>query len=231
VADLNMYRDDVGTSNTVNVDATSHVLQTCNELGIQLFFASTCCVYGNNHLPVQDETSDICPTDAYAAGKRASEVEILDNLAGNNHVIMRLATFYGGPHCRPALAIRKFIQQALKGETITVFGNGTQTRTYTHVHDVASGIIALVTHRDSLKHSIYNLTQSTPIAVMDILKSIHENIGGTLNIDFSETGRKGEDFDQQVIQSNRLREVGWSPQFTWSQGVRESVMIEQNLQE
>jgi nucleoside-diphosphate-sugar epimerase len=141
---------------------------------------------------------------------------------------MRLATFYGGVSSRPALAIRKFIQKILSGEGVVIYGSGNQTRTYTHVEDVANGIFKLAT-KDKLSYTLYNITQNKPHSVTDIIKEIlkHTDSGKT-QISFA-NGRLNEDFDQQVVQSNRLRSEGWRPNVTWESGIARAVKEEQLL--
>lgn len=108
VADLNIFAKSPEISHKINVEGTRNVLTVCNEMGIPMLFASTCCCYGNNGVHPSDEDSPIAPTEDYAKSKAISEQDILQNNPNKNHVCMRLATFYG-PMMRPALAPAVFI--------------------------------------------------------------------------------------------------------------------------
>ena len=110
VADLNEAEENPDNAHTVNVKGTRIVLSCCDEVGVRLLFASTCCVYGNNGVcGSNDESSPPAPTEIYADTKLASEIDVLESnrLFDLKHVVMRLATFYG-PGMRAALATSLF---------------------------------------------------------------------------------------------------------------------------
>lgn len=225
VANLNIYDEDIGHGHNVNVIGTQNVIDICQKHGIRMIFASTCCCYGDNKLAFSDETSKVEPTEPYSKSKRSSELHILNinkSLPQDKKIIItRLATFYGSKYTRRALAISLFIEKIHKDEQILIHGNGSQHRTYTHVYDMSTGFLALVKNINKLKHEIYNVTVQRPKSVIDIVKAISICMDKPAILKFVED--RSSQFNQLVIRNNRLRELGWSPEFTWSDGVKETI--------
>lgn len=220
VANMNYYSDDEGTSHDINVHGTRNLIEICREKRIPIFFASTCCAYGQNGLSVQDEMSPICPADPYAQSKVISENDLLGE-TGIKHIIMRLATFYGGPNVRRALAIPLMIDKAYHDQTFEVHGTGTQTRTYTHVYDVAEGIVTLVKNYANLVHQIYNISTEVPISVLDMAREISRGLHQPVKLKWVED--RNCQFDQGVIHNRRLTNLGWRPMYTFETGVKELI--------
>lgn len=219
VANMNYYQDDESKSRNINVDGTRNIIEICRQKRIPIFFASTCCAYGQNGLRIQDETSPICPADPYAQSKVVSENDLLAEEV--KHIIMRLATFYGGPNVRRALAIPLMLEKADHEQTFEVHGTGTQTRTYTHVHDVAEGIVTLVKNYASLVHQIYNISTEAPISVLDMAREISRGLGQPVKLKWVQD--RDCQFDQGVIRNRRLRALGWRPLYTFESGVKELI--------
>ena len=175
VADLNFFRNDAEGCERINVQGTKNMMDACVANNCRMLFASTCCCYGNNGCHPSDETSPLAPTEPYAKSKQTSEADI--KAAGAPHTILRLATFYG-PGMRPALCPAVFIEKASKGEPLVIHGDGKQTRTFTFIEDIVSGIVYAT--ESEAKYDIVNISTEEVVSVLDIAALTKEMIPETV---------------------------------------------------
>jgi len=214
-SDLNIYREKPEISYKINVIGTRNILEICEKHNVRLLFASTCCCYGNNNCHPSNEESPLAPAEAYAKSKVISEQEILK--VGLPHCCMRLATFYG-PEMRPALAPAIFLDKSHKNKTIEIHGDGTQTRTVTHVDDVISGIITVAEFEPT--HTVVNITTEESVTVNEMIKCA-QKLTGNKNKCKQVTDRPGQIYKED-ISNKKLRSMGWKCQYTFSDGLKHS---------
>ena len=130
-----------------NVTGTAAVLEAARQAGVsRIVFGSSSSVYGDSTpAPFREDAVAIVPVSPYAATKRAGEL-FLSSVApiyGFKAVSLRFFTVYG-PRQRPDLAIHAFARKMVDGETLTLFGDGTQARDYTYSDDIVAGVLAAV---------------------------------------------------------------------------------------
>ena len=153
-----------------NVVATQNVLDAfARETPVPLVFASTSSVYGNDTLaPFGEGAPCATPPNPYAATKRACE--LLCRAAHENFdapvSVLRLFTVYG-PRQRPDLAIHKFAAAILRDEEISIFGDGSMARDFTHVEDIVRGIACAA--RETTGFRTVNLGNSAPVTVCELV--------------------------------------------------------------
>jgi UDP-glucuronate 4-epimerase len=143
----------------------------------QFVFASSSSVYGiNEHYPWKED-EQLMPISPYAMTKMAGEMlgHVYSRLFGMRFIALRFFTVYG-PSQRPDLAIHKFTKAILKGEPITMYGDGTTSRDYTYVDDIVQGVIAAM-HYDKSNFEIINLGNSYAVSLKELISSIEEVIG------------------------------------------------------
>jgi len=215
VADLNIVAKDVKMGWKINVEGTRSVIAACKVTGARLLFASTCCGYGNNHCHPSSESSPLCPAEEYAQQKVESEKDV--TAAGEPHTSLRLATFYG-PGMRPALATAIFLDRASKNLPIQIHGHGKQTRTWTHVDDVVSGIIAVLQADKWLP--VVNISTDESNSVLDLARISCQVTGNNVEITHG-VDRKGQVFEEQ-IDNTLLRSIGWTPKYNLYEGMKHS---------
>lgn len=227
VSNLDIYDEDEKLGEDINVLGTSYLMRLCDKYNTKLFVASTCCLYGDNMLKVSNEESQISPTEAYASSKMKCEelVGLHNGKSENKFINMRLATFYGGRYARGALCISKFIEKMLNGDSLEIHGDGSMARTYTHVLDMVSGIETLVRagFDGKLEYDTYNVTCSDSYSVWDIVKEIAKHLDNDANIIIKLVKNRPRPFTQYVIESTRLKDLGWEPSFTWETGIKEAI--------
>ena len=214
-ADLNIFHKKPEISHRINVIGTRNILNLCEKYSVRLLFASTCCCYGNNNVHPSCETSPTCPTEPYALSKKESEQEILN--VGLPHCCMRLATFYG-PEMRGALAPAIFLDKAHNNECIEIHGTGKQTRTFTYVDDIVSGIIAIA--ESEPKYTVINITSEEITSVLDIIEH-SKNITGN-NVECVHIEDRNGQIYEEMIHSKRLQSLGWMWQTSFEEGMKKS---------
>lgn len=212
VADLYDAEADPDRCERVNVEGTRRVAEACRDTGARLLYASTCCVYGNNGVARCDEAARPAPSERYAQSKLAGERFV--PLAGADALSMRLATFYG-PGMRESLATSVFLRRALAGDAIEIHGDGQQTRCYTHVDDVASGIVTLL---DSpARPRCVNVASDEVCSVLELAELAQKVTGVEVPLRFV-TDRPGQ-IRHSAIDSSLLRSLGWAPRWTLAAGL------------
>lgn len=161
-----------------NVIGLQHLLDFARAKEIKQFvFASSSSVYGiNKHLPWKED-EQLMPISPYAMTKLAGEMmgHVYSRLFGLRFIALRFFTVYG-PSQRPDLAIHKFTKAILKGEPITMYGDGSTSRDYTYVDDTVHGIIAAMQY-DKSNFEIINLGNNYSIPLKDLIQSIEEVTG------------------------------------------------------
>ena len=150
----------IGSVNLINA-AVNH--------GVKCFvFTSSIAVYGAGQVPMREDTIPV-PEDSYGISKLAVEQElrVTHEIFGLNYVVFRPHNVYGerqniGDRYRNVVGI--FMNQLLQGNPLTVFGDGTQQRAFTHISDVAPVIASCVEHTAAM-NQIFNIGADVPHSV------------------------------------------------------------------
>lgn len=146
------YQKDPVQTTKVNVHGAINMLGLAKRLGAKIFQASTSEVYGDPEIHPQPEdyvgnVNCIGPRSCYDEGKRCAETLFFDYRRQHNLTIKvaRIFNTYG-PRMHPndGRVVSNFIVQALKGEPITIYGDGSQTRSFCYVDDLIEGFILLM---------------------------------------------------------------------------------------
>ncbi len=170
--------------NDVNVTGTACLLEAARRHKLTKFiFASSSSVYGNNKkIPFAESDNVDFPISPYAATKKAGELlcHTYSHLFGINLTCLRFFTVYG-PRQRPDLAIHKFTRLIEAGESIPVFGDGSMSRDFTYIDDIIAGVLAAIDRCQG--YNIYNLGESQPILLRDLIAAIEKALGKTAIID------------------------------------------------
>ncbi|HEY8965562.1 MAG TPA: NAD-dependent epimerase/dehydratase family protein [Candidatus Methylacidiphilales bacterium] len=156
--------------------------------GVKLFvFTSSIAVYGRNQLPMREELVP-APEDPYGIAKYAVELDLAESheMFGLNYAVFRPHNVYGehqnlGDPYRNVIGI--FMNKILRGEPLTVFGDGTQTRAFSYIDDVAP-VIASIRHRPDAWNQVFNVGADTPYEVRHLAQVIAADFGAAPQIDF-----------------------------------------------
>jgi UDP-glucuronate 4-epimerase len=167
---------------TVNVTGTATVLEAARAVGVRrLVFASSSSVYGDTTTaPFQESAPAMDPVSPYAATKRSGELLIrsLAPILGFRAAALRFFTVFG-PRQRPDLAIHSFARRMTAGESITLFGDGTQSRDYTYCDDITAGVVAAVdwTADAPAGLEIFNLGGNRPVPLRELVSELSGALG------------------------------------------------------
>lgn len=164
----------------VNVTGTQSVLTAATDAGCaRCCVASSSSVYGNNEkAPFAESDSVEHPISPYAATKRSCELigDTHNHLTGLPVAMLRFFTVFG-PGQRPDLAIRLFLNSVSKGETITMFGDGSMSRDFTFIDDIVSGVISSYERIDTHGYRIWNLGSDHPMRLSELISTVGEVVG------------------------------------------------------
>lgn len=205
----------------VNVEGTAVVFELTRDAGCGKFvFASSSSVYGNaTPLPAQEDAAAVVPESPYAATKRASELVVLAlcRRSPNMHCpALRFFTVYG-PRQRPEMAITMFTRAVLEGKPITVFGDGSMRRDFTHVDDVVRGVLAAA-ERAPQGVRPYNIGSNAPVDLKTLVRTIGEVTGVEPIVEHA--SRPIGDVDATYADISRARsELGWEPRVRLREGL------------
>ncbi|MCK4752328.1 MAG: GDP-mannose 4,6-dehydratase [Planctomycetes bacterium] len=162
----------------VNINGTLVLLEAAKKHKIDKFvFGSSSSVYGNNEkVPFSEDDNVDNPISPYAATKKACELicHTYHHLSDISITCLRFFTVYG-PRQRPDLAIHKFSRLIEDGKAIQVYGDGSMMRDFTYVDDIIDGVVAAMDKCDGF--NIYNLGESRPISVNDLIVEIEKALG------------------------------------------------------
>ncbi|MZP56062.1 MAG: NAD-dependent epimerase/dehydratase family protein [Bacteroidales bacterium] len=207
----------------VNVNGTLNLLEAMrrNKIG-RMLFASSSSVYGNNKkIPFAESDNVDFPVSPYAASKKACELlcHTYHHLFDMDIFCLRFFTVYG-PRQRPDLAINKFTRALLNGEPITLFGDGSSSRDYTHISDILQGIGQAM---ENLKgFGIFNLGESNAISLKELLALLENSTGKKADIKY--LPMQDGDVLRTFADISRAKSVlGYNPVVNIADGIRNYV--------
>ncbi len=206
---------------------THNALGLAKAKGARFFLASTSEVYGDPLVHPQPESywgnvNPIGPRGVYDEAKRFAEAMTMayHRAHGVDTRIVRIFNTYG-PRMRPddGRVVSNFIVQALKGEPLTMYGDGSQTRSFCYVEDEVEGIYRLFLHGDERPMNVGNPKEFT---VRQLAEVVLELTGSSSPLTFRELPVDDPKVRQPDI--TRAREkLGWEPQVELREGVRRTI--------
>jgi UDP-glucuronate 4-epimerase len=206
----------------VNVEGTAVVQELARERGVERFlFASSSSIYGNaTPLPAREDAPAVVPESPYAASKRAAELiasSICRNAPSMRCAALRFFTVYG-PRQRPEMAITQFMRAAVAGSPITLFGEGTMRRDFTHVEDIVRGVLAAFDAKAPPGFRAYNLGSGAPIDLRSLVEAIGAAAGTKVEVQTAPVPLG--DVDATFADISRAQsELGWTPRMTLREGL------------
>ena len=200
-----------------NVAGNLNLLELCSERGIGKFvLASTSSLYGRGEAPFREEQA-IHPLSPYAASKGAAEhfAHTWHALHGLDVTVLRYFTVYG-PSGRPDMAVFRFVQGIREGRPIMVFGDGSMSRDFTYVDDVARGTVSALR---PLGYAVVNLGGDSPHKLRELIALVERHTGRRAEIET----RPPHPADPQRTAAciDRARSLlDWSPEVGLEEGIR-----------
>jgi nucleoside-diphosphate-sugar epimerase len=204
-----------------NILATQKLLEAMKDTGIPIVYSSSSSVYGDTRdLPMREDhvTSPVSP---YGATKLSAEhlCELYRVNFGMRYTALRYFTVYG-PRQRPDMAFSRFINAALHGGSIEVYGDGKQTRDFTFVHDAVEANILASRYLGSER--IFNIGGGSRSSVLDVIEVIRRETGSDPRVLFMEKAR-GDVLDTWADTSKAAAELGFTPSIGLQEGLRREI--------
>lgn len=207
---------------TTNAHGSLNLLELMREFDVKKYvLASTSSLYAGQQMPFVESLAVNTPISPYAASKKAAEVMAYSYhfLFGIDVSVVRYFTVYG-PAGRPDMSIFRFIQWIDQGVPIELFGDGSQSRDFTYVDDIASGTIAAL---KPVGYEIINLGGGNqPISMNTVIATLEDLLGKKAKInyrDFHKADLKSTWAD--ISKANNL--LGWEPKISLQEGLESSV--------
>ena len=220
--------DPVQTTKT-SVMGAINMLGLAKRLKIKILQASTSEVYGDPKVHPQLESyrgnvNPIGPRACYDEGKRCAETLFFDYKRQHNLKIkvVRIFNTYG-PRMRPddGRVISNFIVQALKGEDITIYGDGSQTRSFCYVDDLVEGIIKMMNSRDEFTGPV-NLGNPREFTILELAKKIIILTHSKSKIIYKPLPEDDPKQRQPNIDLAK-EELNWEPKILFEEGIKKTV--------
>jgi len=197
-----------------NAAATARVAKQCAETGARLIYISSAAVYGEpQRLPI-DENHPTKPLSPYGLSKLAGE-QVAQMLA-SGAAVLRLFNVYGPGQTGPyAGVVSKFIERAKRGLPPVIYGDGTQTRDFIHVSDVAR-LVEVVLDRGAA--GVYNVGTGRAVSIRE-LAAIVMRLAGLGGEPLYAPPRPG-DVKHSAADVSKAKSLGWQPQMPLEKGLR-----------
>jgi UDP-glucose 4-epimerase len=207
----------------VNVLGTVKLLGYCTKYGVKKFiFSSSSAVYGTTDEVLTEETA-ASPISFYGTSKLVSEsyIKLFGTSYGLPYTILRYANVYG-PRQRSdgeGGVISIFIEQLINGETPVIYGDGTQTRDFVYVEDVARANLLAIEHADN---EIINIGTNTQTSI-NLLYSLLSSQLDTIRTPIYLGTRDGDIKHSHLANMKALDILKWEPQYDLVAGLEKTV--------
>jgi UDP-glucuronate decarboxylase len=220
--------DPVQTTKT-SVHGAINMLGLAKRVKAKIFQASTSEVYGDPEVHPQREdywghVNPIGPRSCYDEGKRCAETLFFDyqRQHGLRIKVARIFNTYGPKmHPNDGRVVSNFILQALKNEPITLYGDGTQTRSFCYVDDLIEGFVRLMNSPDELTGPV-NLGNPGEFTMIELAETIRELVGSSSEL-VHEPLPQDDPRQRQPDIALAQAELGWAPTTSLRDGLRHTI--------
>ncbi len=225
-----------------NVDGFINVLEGCRVMQVKhLLYASSSSVYGlNGKIPYSENDGIAHPVSLYAATKKSDELmaHAYSHLYGLPTTGLRFFTVYG-PWGRPDMSPFLFADAILRRKPIKVFNNGDMLRDFTYIDDIVESVVRIAhivpfpdtswnaecanPSRSSAPYRIYNVGNSSPVKLMDFIKTIEDVVGMEADKVFLPM-QPGDVYCTFADTSALETEIGFRPDTKLIDGIEKTIM-------
>ena len=211
----------------VGSEGTMNMLELASKYGAKFLHASTSECYGTPEIHPQPESywghvNPVGPRSVYDEAKRFGEAAVMA-YREHHKVDTRLVRIFNtyGPRMQPddGRVISNFVMQALRGEDVTVYGDGSHTRSFCYVTDLLEGILRLSRIEEALPVNLGNPAEET---MLDCARRIIELTGSTSKVRFEPLPQDDPPRRQPDITKARQL-LGWEPQVSLDEGLSQTI--------
>lgn len=208
-----------------NIRGSEIVLEKCHKYGRKVLVTSTSEIYGKNDSDLLSEDDDRILGSPLKTRWSYSEAKAIEEVLAYSYwrekglpaVIVRLFNTVGPRQVgHYGMVVPRFVEQALKGQPITVYGDGTQRRCFCHVADVVQALVGLLDSREA-EGQVFNVGANEEISIAGLAEKITDQLGSSsaiVKISYDDAYEEGfEDMPRRVPNTARVRDlIGWVPQ-------------------
>jgi len=225
---VNYQHDPVQTTKT-SVHGAINMLGLAKRVKARILQASTSEVYGDPEVHPQPESywgrvNPIGPRSCYDEGKRCAETLFFD-YHRQHRLQIKVARIFNtyGPRMHPqdGRVVSNFIVQALRGDDITIYGDGLQTRSFCYVDDLIEGLLRLMDSPAEFTGPV-NLGNAVEFTVLELAEAVLQRVGGASRLVFRDLPQDDPKQRQPDIALAR-RALDWEPRVALEDGLRETV--------
>lgn len=223
------YQNDPVQTTKTSVHGAINMLGLAKRLRCRILQASTSEVYGDPSVHPQSEdywgnVNPIGPRSCYDEGKRCAETLFFD-YHRQHRLEIKVARIFNtyGPRMHPndGRVVSNFIIQALKGEPITIYGDGTQSRSFCYVDDLIDGLIRLMDSAQNLVGPI-NLGNPKEFTIKELAETVIEMIGSKSKLSFVPLPQDDPKQRQPDIKQ-AIKHLSWEPKVALREGLRHTI--------
>ncbi len=230
---LNIVNKPLGSLKS-NLQGTEIVLEAANKYKKPVLIASTSEVYGKNDKVPLNEEDDRVIGHPLKSRWSYSEAKAIDESLAYFYFLeeglqSRIVRFFNtvGPRQlgNYGMVVPRFVNSALKGEALSVYGSGEQIRCFCHINDAVKGLL-LVMDSDNAIGEVFNVGNNQQISIMELAKKVIEITGSKSTIEkiaYEKAYPAGfEDMQRRVPDISKIKQVlGWSPQLNLDQIIKD----------
>jgi UDP-glucose 4-epimerase len=225
ITSVNRSVQDPVTTNDVNITGTLNLLVAARDAGVKkVVFASSASVYGDAPGLPKQESMQPHPKSPYAISKLTGELymDVFSSLYGIRTLSLRYFNVFGprqDPRSEYAAVIPRFITRILSREAPVIFGDGTQTRDFVYVKDVAEANLRAM---ESAAEGVCNIAYGRPLSLNSLADHIMDSTGFFTRPRY-EAERPGDIHDSFADTSRAVKAFGYTPRYTVETGLEEMI--------
>lgn len=216
----------------VEVIGTRNIIQSAHQHKVkQVFYASTSGIYSHSAIVKTALSEDVLvdPRTSYAMAKRYNEIYLASHFeeTGLNTIALRFFNVYGERQDN-RMVIPRFIEQAMANESITVFGNGQQTRDFTYIEDVIEACIKL---QEVEGFHIVNIANEQEWTIKELAEMIIELWDTNSTLTYLDAPKKRYDYEveRRIGSSDKLHQlIGFKPQTPLETGLKKLLTLKES---
>jgi UDP-glucose 4-epimerase len=215
------------SSNLANVTATLNLLESCRGQGVaRVVYAASSSAYGNTEVLPKQEDMPANPLSPYALQKFVGEryARMYHELYGLETVSLRYFNVFGpsqDPQSEYSAVIPKFIDRLLNGKSVTIFGDGEQSRDFTYVENVVEANLLALTAKAAVG-TVCNIGCGSRMSLNQLVASLEKIIGCKAAVEYR-PARLGDVRDSQADISRAQSLLQYSPEVSIEEGLRRTV--------
>ncbi|MEE2757533.1 MAG: SDR family oxidoreductase [Myxococcota bacterium] len=215
-------------TNEANIVGTLTLLEMCRKKDVQrVVYAASSSAYGDHDAPIKTETLEPRPKSPYAVQKLTGEYycSVYHQLFGINTVALRYFNVFGrrqNPSSQYAAVVPAFVTRILQGKAPVVYGDGTQSRDFTHIDNVIDANFKALDAPSDVCGRVYNVGCGSSVTLLDLIESINKTLGTEVKPQF-DPPRAGDVMHSRADIEQTRKNIGYNPEVDFNEGLRRTI--------